>query len=284
MKKVLLSTLILIPILFLYRQSVSLSSPEKDLDRSPVLITDSVKENEVKVSAPAPAPALRDNPVQEEVIIEDHVTKAQSQIETSQLVEEGRPLKINNQNYGDLAYSGKFEELHKALETGLDINWKDEEGYSLLMESINGNCMDCFFELMARGADVNHQNKQGITPLGLAVGGGHGDMVKMLLDKGADANLLTNSGGFTHLMDAAMEGNINIARSLIESGALINAKDDEGMTALLYATREGFTEIVIYLIDQGANPYIKNNKGRNARSFAKSYNYPEMLEYLPADE
>jgi ankyrin repeat protein len=63
--------------------------------------------------------------------------------------------------------------------------------------------------------------------------------------------------GCTPLMAAAMNGNAEIVRILLEAGADVNARmrpagGTPGKTALLFAAQEGHTEIVDVLRKAGA--------------------------------
>lgn len=49
--------------------------------------------------------------------------------------------------------------------------------------------------------------------------------------------------GYTPLMDASKKGHIEKIRWLLEHGADVNIKDNEGKTALDIAQTKGFTEI-----------------------------------------
>jgi len=52
--------------------------------------------------------------------------------------------------------------------------------------------------------------------------------------------------------DAAERGDTDMVRTLVASGADVNAAQGDGMTALHWASRNGTTELVGYLVDQGA--------------------------------
>jgi ankyrin repeat protein len=45
-------------------------------------------------------------------------------------------------------------------------------------------------------------------------------------------------------LNAAIEGNLEDIKRLLEQGADTNARDNDGMTALMYAEDLGYTEIV----------------------------------------
>ena len=97
--------------------------------------------------------------------------------------------------------------------------------------------------------------------------------------------------GRTLLMKAAKSGNEWQIKRLLESGADINLKDNDGWTALMYAVRynEGL-ECVELLLNAGADVKLTNNYGLTAIALAASYNNnPQILTkllniYSPSDK
>ena len=85
------------------------------------------------------------------------------------------------------------------------------------------------------------------------------ERAKSLIDAGADVNA-RDIDGWTPLMYAALNGHTEIVELLIESGADVNAEDNNGQTVLMFATRGGHTEIVEILIKAGAD--VKTNNGQ----------------------
>ena len=58
---------------------------------------------------------------------------------------------------------------------------------------------------------------------------------------------------YTALMAAARKGHENIVKTLVEKGAEVDVKDNEGMTAIIMAAQYGRYEIVKFLIPRIAN-------------------------------
>jgi hypothetical protein len=96
------------------------------------------------------------------------------------------------------------------LDDGVDVNWKDEEGFTALIWA-------CVY--------------------------GHVEVVKLLLDRGALIDLLPNGGG-TALMNASYDGKIECVRLLLERGADMSLKDNTGKTAKDDAVKQGYDDIV----------------------------------------
>jgi len=84
------------------------------------------------------------------------------------------------------------------------------------------------------------------------------------------------------LLNAAKNGNINKAKTLISKGANANAKEKDGGTALMFAAEEGYPDIVKLLIDKGANVNAKDKKGKTALMYAKKNGYTDVIKFLKA--
>ncbi len=103
-------------------------------------------------------------------------------------------------------------------------------------------------------------------------------LIKSLLDEGADIN--AKDGDFTLLMKAATEGYLKTAKLLIDKGAEIDARTNEGTSALMVASSGGYTKIVELLINAGANTKIKNSMGYTAEMYAKEKGYTNIISLL----
>ena len=103
-------------------------------------------------------------------------------------------------------------------------------------------------------------------------------VVKRQLDEGADIN--ATDGGLTLLTKAATEGYLKTAKLLIDKGADINARTNEGSSALMAASMAGYTKIVELLVNAGANAKAKNNMGYTAEMYAKEKGYTNIIQLL----
>jgi ankyrin repeat protein len=52
---------------------------------------------------------------------------------------------------------------------------------------------------------------------------------------------------------AAISGGLDMVQLIVDEGAKIDAKDNDGMTALNYAVKNGHKDVVAFLQDKGAN-------------------------------
>ena len=149
--------------------------------------------------------------------------------------------------------SGDFQTIKKLIESkSLDVNYNlDIDEYSKstpLIQAIKYKQTDIINYLLENNADVNLTLGYS-TPLTEAMY--DEELVRKLIDLGADVNLPAELTGFTPLM--ASLHNIAITELLIEKGADIEAKDDDGINALVYAASFNNEEMVKFLLEKGAD-------------------------------
>ena len=162
------------------------------------------------------------------------------------------------------AQSGDLETIKLLLKNGVEINAKDNAGYTALTWAAVEGQTNVVKLLLDKGADFNAKDTKGFTTLMIASEQGQTIVVKLLLDKGADINA-KDTNATTALMVAVEGGwghtNTDVVKLLLDKGADINAKDNEGYTALMWAAGAGKTDVVKLLLDKGADINAKNTSG-----------------------
>ena len=77
-----------------------------------------------------------------------------------------------------------------------------------------------------------------------------------------------------------MSGQKKTVRSLLETGAEVNAANREGVTALMAAARIGDAPLIRNLLERGADAAHKNAAGQTALDIAKKRKDPKTAEVL----
>ena len=122
-------------------------------------------------------------------------------------------------------------------------------------------------ELIDMGADVNQKDEDGKTALMNASDKGQKEFVELLIQNGADVNEC-NGYGTTAFMMASMNNHKEIVEILIQQGVDVNHRDRDGDTALIMASNYGDKEATELLIQNGADVNQRNNSGQNAMMVA----------------
>lgn len=82
-------------------------------------------------------------------------------------------------------------------------------------------------------------------------------------------------------IDAAFNGDIETTREALDQGAYVNhVENDRGQTALLWAAMNGNVNLAKLLIEKGAKVNARNKLGRNALQTANLYNHTETAEII----
>jgi ankyrin repeat protein len=69
-----------------------------------------------------------------------------------------------------------------------------------------------------------------------------------------------------------------VVKVLLEKGADIEAKDEDGQTSLMWASYRGYSEVVELLLENGANIEAKDNRGKTALDLVENDKVKKMLE------
>ena len=147
----------------------------------------------------------------------------------------------------EAAFAGNLEEVRRLLDEGAAVDVRDAEGRTALMwASFNGHTeVDAL--LLEKGAAINTREANGRTALMYASSGPFAGTVGLLLEKGAEVNLQGTLEGFTALMTAAAEGQVEVVRVLLAYGADPSLEDVDGDTAESFATQNGHLQVVALL-------------------------------------
>ncbi|XP_035460042.1 BRCA1-associated RING domain protein 1 isoform X1 [Scophthalmus maximus] len=124
---------------------------------------------------------------------------------------------------------------------------------------------------------VMKRNHKGETLLHLAAIKGDVEAVKELLDQGADPNLKDNAG-WTPLHEACNLGHVEVVEALISRGALLNTPGYENDSPLHDAVRNGHPAIVKLLLQHGASQNVLNLYGKRPADYAVSLEMREIFQ------
>lgn len=162
------------------------------------------------------------------------------------------------------------------LDAGADPNAALPSGETPLMTAARTGNADAVRLLLEHHADVDAQEgAHGQTALMWAVAQGHPAVVRVLLEHGASVHDRSNAypqvvssagnadprgvfevmqGGYTPLLFAARQGNVDSARLLLAAGADINDAAASGTSALVVAAHSGHGALAALLLEAGADP------------------------------
>lgn len=128
---------------------------------------------------------------------------------------------------------------------------------------------------------VNLHADDGFTALGLACYFGRFEVARYLVLKGADVNTPSNNGFNVYPIHSAAAGNYtDIARILIENGAIVNVKQQAGSTPLHSAAQNGNLELLILLLEHGAEVNTRMEGGKLPADLAREKGFDDIAEIL----
>lgn len=148
-------------------------------------------------------------------------------------------------------WSGNYEIFKLLVDEGALVDKKVDKVDPLInMAASNGSNEICEY-LLLTGVDINSKDREGKTPLMNAIYGKHPETANIFINKGADMNE-QEINGWTALMFAAMQGDLESVSNLIEAGADVNLKTNDGDTPLKRAKLLDHLQIIEVLVAAGA--------------------------------
>ncbi|XP_076025909.1 BRCA1-associated RING domain protein 1 [Genypterus blacodes] len=123
------------------------------------------------------------------------------------------------------------------------------------------------------------RNHKGETPLHLAAIKGDVEAVKELLDQGAKPNLKDHAG-WTPLHEACNLGHGAVVEALIAGGALLNTTGYENDSPLHDAVQNGHAAIAKLLLQHGASHSVLNLHGKRPVDYAVTLEMQEVFQHV----
>ncbi|OOG85258.1 hypothetical protein B0E41_09025 [Hydrogenophaga sp. A37] len=192
------------------------------------------------------------------------------------------------------ASAGSFDDFFKAAELdnesamvglalrGFDLNTRNERGDHALHVALREDSTKVVnFLLSQRTVKVESRNVQGESPLMIAAIKGQLESAKRLIERGAEVN----KTGWTPLHYAASRtepDSVEMVRLMLHHHAYIDAESPNKSTPLMLASHYGHADVVRLLLEEGADPSLRNEQGLTAVDFARRAGRDETAELVAA--
>jgi uncharacterized protein len=192
------------------------------------------------------------------------------------------------------ASAGSFDDFFKAAELdnesamvelalrGFDLNTRNERGDHALHVALREDSIKVVnFLLDQRTVKVESRNAQGESPLMIAAIRGQLEPAKRLIQRGAEVN----KTGWTPLHYAASRAepdSVDMLRLMLQHHAYIDAESPNKSTPLMLASHYGHPDVVRLLLEEGADPSLRNEQGLSAVDFARRAGRDDMADLVSA--
>jgi ankyrin repeat protein len=175
---------------------------------------------------------------------------------------------------------GWLRVVERLVAQGVDLDARDSHGMTALHLAAALGRESALKALIAHGADPDMRAADGQTPLGVALSSGRRDLADWLDWRGwpLPGRPLVEAD----LPSAAIVGEADAVRRLLDLGLSVDATDAQGCTALLRAAGGGHRAVVDLLLARGADPRLAARSGATPLSAAVSMRQVDIVERLLA--
>lgn len=168
-----------------------------------------------------------------------------------------------------------LEQVKNSIKLGADINCKIQGGqspltYALKLAKSTKN-FSIIEYLINNGSNINYICDNGSVPLSIALELKNIEIIKLLINKGSNINLYYSDKSNCLHMSIIYELKNIVEFTLKKYPTLIDSKNINGETPLFYAVERGNLEIIKILLNNGADIDIKRNDGLNVLTFGIKY-------------
>lgn len=162
---------------------------------------------------------------------------------------------------------------------GIDPNSVDAKGQLALNIALREGNTKVVAQFLAHpDLKVNLANALGETPLMMAALKGEVDWMRKLLDRGAEVD----RPGWAPLHYAASGPGTAAVQLLLERGATLDARSPNGTTPLMMAAKYGAIDAAHLLVERGADAKLRNELDFDAAAFARQAGRDRLADHLAA--
>ena len=178
---------------------------------------------------------------------------------TKQMIERVQQAKKNKSLF-EAVNKGDIEQVKRLIADGADVNATEDLGqvrWTPLIAAASGGNAQVVKVLLENGAKVDATDSHGYTPLYYALwtdGNDSEEIVRALIASGADVNKRSPSDkrypplAFAIWLWEGREGNV---KALLDAGADVGVKDDNGLTALYWAAFDSSKDALGLILANG---------------------------------
>jgi serine/threonine-protein phosphatase 6 regulatory ankyrin repeat subunit B len=204
------------------------------------------------------------------------------------------------------AFGGHVATVDALIALKADVNAAESSGRTALMATALGGNAAIAERLVGAGADVNAEDQGGLTALAYAAANGHLPLVQVLQKAGLKKGIETAvafaiRGCYTDIVralaaqgapvDVTLQGSPAVVLAaggnctatlefLLERGADVNARADDGTTPLIAAAQRGLVGVGEMLLARGADMELRNKAEQNAWLLAAMNSHLDFVELL----
>ena len=127
--------------------------------------------------------------------------------------------------------------------------------------------------------DINYKDENGYTALHYACNEGNLKIVEILLNANCDPNIKNNDKE-TPLHLASKSGYFDISKKLIENGALLDVYDSENNSPIHYVCQYNYVELLIYFLTKSPQIETKNIYGKKPIDLTTNNEIKDLLKNI----